>query len=629
MPFQTGGAGVTTLSDLQIDVDKDWKAHGIYNLGDLTPKVDGAYNIGTSGTEFDTIYANAGPPPGADSIGKEELKEPAVDSAYIFDDAVTSAKVDPSVDLEFVRSNDNVIAGDIDVKVDGAYNLGSPTAKFDTAYATNFPGAPLITEPVSNAAYNLNSARDVNSGAFALNNLLASPDAADVVYQAEMTAGTAASMFDSDNLTVSRAADIAYQTELQPVKAASIFDHTNLGVARAADITYQTELQPVKAASIFDHTNLGVARAADIAYQTELQPVKAASIVYHTNLSATRFGDIFDSSYLKSGKAKDIVYHGNFNLPSAEARNKVVESTYGMAADQTGVKGLSKQVTQKRDFAFRTETPNHAYWHRMYNTPAAFETVYQDYTTSMQKKGTTPSKSAPGTADPNPQPGAMWSVSMIPDGTWVRNWATPTGRPRGLTWDGTYLWHSENTADYIYQLDPSDGSQTGGFPSLGPTPRGLAWDGEYLWSVSDTAGYIYQTTTGGSKVGGFVSLGPDPYGLVWDGTYLWNTDYTANYIYQMNTDGTKAGGFASPGPDPYGLAWDGTYLWNVDGSANYIYQLDTAGNTKGGGFFPPGGGPQEPAWEGAYLWHADGGSDYMYQLGNAGNFDVNYRIFAK
>jgi len=98
MPFQAGRVGgVTTLSDLQIDVDKDWKAHGIYNLGDLTPKVDGAYNIGSSGTQFDTVYAKAGPPPGADSIGKEELKTGVVDTSYLTDNAATSAKVGPSV----------------------------------------------------------------------------------------------------------------------------------------------------------------------------------------------------------------------------------------------------------------------------------------------------------------------------------------------------------------------------------------------------------------------------------------------------------------------------------------------------------------------------------------------------
>jgi len=390
MPFQA--AGVTTLSDLQIDVDKDWKAHGIYNLGDLTPKVDGAYNIGSSGVQFDTVYAKAGPPPGADSIGKEELKTGVVDTSYLTDNAATTAKVDPSVDLEFVRSNNNTVAGGIVPKVDGAYNLGGSGSKFNTAYATNFPGAPLITEPVSNAAYNLDSVRNTDSGAFALNNLLASPDAADVVYQPEVSVGTAASMFNSSNLTVSRAADIAYQTELQPVKFADIIEHGNLP---------------------------------------------------------------FD-------RAKDIVYQGNFNLGSSEARDKVAKTAYGVAKDMVGLKGFTYQITQKKDFAFRTETPNHAYWHRMYNTPAAFETVYQDYTTSMQKKGTTPSKSAPNTADPNPQPGACWSVSMLPDGTQIGGFASPEGGPRGMAWDGTYLWHAGRSADYIYQLK-KDGTQVGGF----------------------------------------------------------------------------------------------------------------------------------------------------------------------
>ena len=54
-------AGVKTLSDLEIDVDKDWKAHGIYNLGDLIPKVDGAYSLGDSATQFDTVYGSTFP----------------------------------------------------------------------------------------------------------------------------------------------------------------------------------------------------------------------------------------------------------------------------------------------------------------------------------------------------------------------------------------------------------------------------------------------------------------------------------------------------------------------------------------------------------------------------------------
>jgi len=551
--------GVTTLSDLKIDVDKDWKAHGIYNLGDLTPKVDGAYNIGSSAVQFDTVYAKAGPPPGADSVGREQLKEPAVDSAYLFDNAVTSpkmasdsiykrhlrtgvvdtsyladnaataAKVDPSVDLEFVRSNDNVIAGDIDVKVDGAYNLGSPTAKFGMAYATSFPGM------------------------------------ADLIYK-----------------TTPEVADVIYTTPTDAVPAGLL---GGWSLPFSADVAYQPELQPVKFAGVFDHGNLS------------------------------------------SDRAKDIVYHANFNLPSPEARDKVAESAYGMAGDLVGVKGISKQVTQKRDFTFRTETPNHAYWHRMYNTPAAFEAVYQDYTTSMQKKGTTPSKSAPNTADPNPQPGACWSVSILPDGTQIGGFASPAPDPRSMAWDGTYLWLSDSSAVYIYQLK-TDGTQVGGFVPPTSTPRGAAWDGEYIWYSDSLVNWIYQLKTDGTQVTSFASPAPSPRDVFWDGEYLWNTDFDANYIYQLKADGTQVGGFAAPTGSPTGLTWDGIYFWNVSTGGNYIYQLKADG-TQVGGFASPATGPIGVAWDGTYLWHSDGNALYVYQLGNAGNLDVNYRIFAK
>jgi len=98
---------------------------------------------------------------GPDSTGRRELKEPAVDTAYLFDNAVTSAKVGPSVDLEFVRSNDNTIAGDINAKVDGAYNLGSSTNQFDTIYANNFPGAGGGGATLSTKTGNLSGVKGV------------------------------------------------------------------------------------------------------------------------------------------------------------------------------------------------------------------------------------------------------------------------------------------------------------------------------------------------------------------------------------------------------------------------------------------------------------------------------------
>jgi len=516
MPFQAGGAaGVTTLSDLQIDVDKDWKAHGIYNLGDLTPKVDGAYSLGESDAKFDTVYAGLMP----DSVYKRNLRTGVVDTSYLTDNAATSAKVGPSVDLEFVRSNDNTVAGDISTAADGAYNLGSSTAKFDTAYATSFPGM------------------------------------ADLIYK-----------------TTPEVADIVYNTPTAAVPA-------GLLGGMGWSIPFSTD--------VLDHSNLG------------------------------------------SAKAKDIVYHGNFNLPSAEARDKVAESTYGVAKDMTGVKGFTYQINEKRDFAFRTETPDHAYWHRMYNTPAAFETVYQNYTTSMQKKGTTPSKSAPGTADPNPQPGAVWSVSMPPDGTQVGHFVSPAPAPFCLAWDGTYIWNVDNNANFVYKLK-TDGTTTGGgFTPPGTDTNGVGWDGAYLWCCDSSANYIYQLKTDGTETGGgFVSPGPAPVGIVWNGTYLWHSDNTADFIYKLRTDGTQTGGgFAPPQGALNGLGWDGTYLWNGSWGGGHIYQFKPDGTQVGA--IAPFPRPYGAEWDGAYLWTTASTTGHIYRIGNAGNFDVNYRIFAK
>jgi len=492
MPFQAA-AGVTTLSDLEIDVDKDWKAHGIYNLGDLIPKVDGAYSLGDSATQFDTVYAgltdNAVTTPkiadgdvtspklesdvvykrhlrtgavdtsyltddavdptklASDVIYKHHLRTGVVDTSYLTDDAATSAKVGPSVNLEFVRSNDNTVAGGITPKVDGAYNLGSSGTKFDTAYANNFPGAG-VTE-----------------------------------------------------------------------------------VASGSDLT-----------------------AKGITYQLD------------------------ESGFLSVGA-----------------------TTSGGA------------------------------WHRLYTTPAAFEAIDCEFGRGGAISSPTVPTTVPNTANPNVCPGAMWCVSMIPDGTQVRGFASPQGGPHGSTWDGTYLWNADATAVYVYQLK-TDGTQVGGFVPPDSAPEGLTWDGAYLWLTGGNSDYIYQLKTDGTQVAGFASPGPDPRGLAWDGTYIWNqdNDYAGSgYVYQLKPDGTQVSSFGGTNPQASGsgLSWDGAYLWHsMGGGAPYIYQLKTDG-TEVGNFASPGPRPVGIAWDGAYLWNSDLDADYIYQIGNARNFDVNYRIF--
>jgi hypothetical protein len=69
-------------------------------------------------------------------------------------------------------------------------------------------------------------------------------------------------------------------------------------------------------------------------------------------------------------------------------------------------------------------------------------------------------------------------------------------QPQGMAWDGTYLWNVQDDNDddpeLVWQLDPANGDTILSFPvpdtggSSGQSPRGLAWDGQYLWLVSMT-----------------------------------------------------------------------------------------------------------------------------------------------
>jgi len=127
------------------------------------------------------------------------------------------------------------------------------------------------------------------------------------------------------------------------------------------------------------------------------------------------------------------------------------------------------------------------------------------------------------------------------------------------------------------RLSPkTDGTQVGGFNSPGPGPQHLAWDGAYLWLSDSSANYVYQLKTNGTQVSGFASPTSEPRGLGWDGVYFWHSGRSINYIYQLKTDGTQVGGFNSPAPNPGGGTWTGAYLWIPTNA--YTYKLGNANN---------------------------------------------------
>jgi len=214
------------------------------------------------------------------------------------------------------------------------------------------------------------------------------------------------------------------------------------------------------------------------------------------------------------------------------------------------------------------------------------------------------------------------------DGFWieireqdVRAFPAPDPRPRGMFYDGQYIYVQGLQTGRTYRLDPDTGEVLASFnQDLGGTDA--TWDGQYVWGMGWS---ILQKLKVGPE--GLVPVARyelRPYlhhmaGVAWDGAFLWlggffqldpghisqqeilrETDSGLPYITQMEwvngllyaLDGSRflyvldpddpRGPFqirktyALPARKPSGLAWDGANLWISDEEAGRIYKIPGA-----------------------------------------------------
>ena len=168
-----------------------------------------------------------------------------------------------------------------------------------------------------------------------------------------------------------------------------------------------------------------------------------------------------------------------------------------------------------------------------------------------------------------------------PTGAPVADFDTPgAGLPLGMTFDGTYFWHSDYATDRIYRLDRTDLHAVYSFPSPRLDPADLAWDGNYLWAAILPSGPIIKIhPKTGAEVGSIPAPGknPRPFGLTYANGYLYVGDDGTNRIFKVNPNtGAVVDSWPAPGTYPAGLAFDGRYLWVSDFSSERIYRMDIA-----------------------------------------------------
>jgi len=76
---------------------------------------------------------------------------------------------------------------------------------------------------------------------------------------------------------------------------------------------------------------------------------------------------------------------------------------------------------------------------------------------------------------------------------------SPGDEPRGLAWDGEYLWCADAGTDSVYKLDPSDGTIVYSFSfSIGSSYGGITWDDGNIWIANGGNVYEVNPSTGQS-----------------------------------------------------------------------------------------------------------------------------------
>ncbi len=222
-----------------------------------------------------------------------------------------------------------------------------------------------------------------------------------------------------------------------------------------------------------------------------------------------------------------------------------------------------------------------------------------------------------------------WSFTTLPapevqTTTQISSFISTGSKPRGLAWDGEYLWMIDNIGN-LYQYDTT-GTEVKTIQGEFSFDSDLSWDGTGLWiGGASVGGGALKIDTDGNRIDSLPVHYSDGSGMEWDGQYFWFGDYDLSEIHKYRSNGSE---FLNWEADditghPTGITYDGIRLWiggsggttsntiykySILGDLIYSFDLNDIGITAGSGSFI------SLAWDSTSLWYAaDDGFD-VYRL---------------
>ena len=164
-----------------------------------------------------------------------------------------------------------------------------------------------------------------------------------------------------------------------------------------------------------------------------------------------------------------------------------------------------------------------------------------------------------------------------------KSYATPEDNPKGLAWDGEYLWlvHDQDSdTGLITKIDPNNGVILDAFSSPGNEPKGLTFGDNHLWII-DKQNYEYYIfkldPSEKGKVKDYFSLDIDatlnikePVDLAYGGNHMWVIDREDKKIYNIDLLEKSYYPINIQTESPMDLAWDGSNLYVASDSYNLL-----------------------------------------------------------
>lgn len=112
---------------------------------------------------------------------------------------------------------------------------------------------------------------------------------------------------------------------------------------------------------------------------------------------------------------------------------------------------------------------------------------------------------------------------------------SPGRGPVGLTWDGRFLWNTDNSSSKIYRIDPETGEHDIELVCPGNL-SGLTWDGRSLWQSLHDGGTLRRINPETNDFDQTIMVWEHGWlsGVTWDGEQLWANSQQHGKIFALD-----------------------------------------------------------------------------------------------